>query len=47
MPVSKEPPLISIAIMEQFRSYKLISQSEEFAVNIPMQAMKSEIYYCG
>lgn len=47
MPVSKNPPVIGIAIMKESFSYSLISKHKEFAVNVPLQTLDSACYYCG
>lgn len=47
MPVSKEPPLIAIAIGKDSYSYELIKKTNDFIINIPKDDLKGEIYYCG
>ena len=47
MPVSKKPAQVAIAITKESYSYELISETREFAVNIPLQDFSSQIYYCG
>lgn len=47
MPVSKDPPLIACAIGKGTYSCKLISNTENFIINVPSHDLKPEIYYCG
>jgi len=47
MPVSKRPPLLACAIGRGAYSYKLITSTNEFVVNVPPAALKDKIYYCG
>jgi flavin reductase (DIM6/NTAB) family NADH-FMN oxidoreductase RutF len=47
MPVSKDPPLIACAIGKKAHSCKLIEETGEFIVNVPLQELKPAIYYCG
>jgi flavin reductase (DIM6/NTAB) family NADH-FMN oxidoreductase RutF len=47
MPVSREPPLLFCAMGKEAYSCELIENSKEFAVNVPLQELKKEIYYCG
>jgi len=47
MPVSKEPPLIACAIGRGAYSCTIIESTQEFVVNVPPQALKPKIYYCG
>ncbi|MCG2726151.1 MAG: flavin reductase family protein [Elusimicrobia bacterium] len=47
MPVSKEPPLIACAIGKNCYSRELMKNTKEFIVNVPLEEMKSKIYYCG
>ncbi|TKJ40168.1 hypothetical protein CEE36_09920 [candidate division TA06 bacterium B3_TA06] len=47
MPVSKLPPLIACAIGRGSYSYKLITSTKEFVINVPTSGLKPEIYYCG
>ena len=47
MPVSKRPPLLACAIGRGAYSYKLITSTKEFVVNVPPSELRKEIYYCG
>lgn len=47
MPVSKDPPMLAIAIGKSSWSNHLIQQTGEFAVNVPSQELHREIYFCG
>jgi flavin reductase (DIM6/NTAB) family NADH-FMN oxidoreductase RutF len=47
MPVSKEPPIIACAIGLKAYSCELIRNHKEFIVNIPLQELKQQIYFCG
>lgn len=47
MPVSKEPPLVAVAIGPKSYSYDLINKSKEFIINVPLEDYCSEIYFCG
>jgi len=47
MPISKEPPLIGIAIAKSHFSYELIKKSQEFIVNIPSLDLLKQTIYCG
>jgi len=47
MPVSKEPPLIACAIGSKSFSCELIRNHKEFIVNVPLQELKQQIYFCG
>ena len=47
MPISKEPPLIACAIGRAAYSCSVIERTKEFIVNVPPQALKPLIYYCG
>jgi len=47
MPVSKEPPLLACAIGKKTYSCELIRDTGAFAVNVPLQKLKQQIYYCG
>lgn len=46
-PVSKEPPLIAVAIGPERFIYELIQKSKEFAVNLPTLEILEEVYFCG
>lgn len=47
MPVSKEPPLIAIAVGKHSWSRTLIKKTGEFIVNVPPKELRKEIYFCG
>ncbi len=47
VPVSKEPPLVAVAIAPERFIYGLIEQSGEFAVNLPTLKILKELYFCG
>ncbi|MGQ9722549.1 MAG: flavin reductase family protein [Candidatus Jordarchaeum sp.] len=47
MPVSKEPPLIACAVGKKAYSCKLIRSTKEFIINVPLEKLKPQIYYCG
>lgn len=47
MPVSKDPPLVAIAVGREAHSRELIDLHREFVVNVPPQELKSQTYYCG
>jgi len=47
MPVSKKPPLTAIAIGVNSYSYKLINKYREFIINVPLNNLNKQIYYCG
>lgn len=45
--VCSKPPMLGIGIRPSRYSHKLISQSEEFVVNIPSVELAKETDYCG
>lgn len=47
MPVSKRPPLLACAIGRGAYSYKLITGTREFVVNVAPSELRKETYYCG
>lgn len=47
MPVSKQPPLIAIAVGKTAYSLDLIRQNQEFIVNVPTKDLEKAVYYCG
>ena len=47
MPVSNEPPLAAIAVGEKSLSYNFINKYKEFIINVPLNNLKSKIYFCG
>ncbi|MCM8787616.1 MAG: flavin reductase family protein [Candidatus Omnitrophica bacterium] len=47
MPVSKEPPLLAIALAKKHFSSQLILKSKEFAINIPDWQLLDKVMLCG
>ena len=47
MPVSKNPPLVACAIGRASYSHELISNTNEFIINIPTQELNKQVYFCG
>ena len=47
MPISKDPPLLGIAIAKSHFSYELIRKCEEFIINIPSMDLLKQTVYCG
>ncbi len=47
MPVSKEPPLIAVALAKGHFSSFLIKHSKEFVVNIPVWEQIDKVILCG
>ncbi|MBD3285551.1 flavin reductase family protein [candidate division WOR-3 bacterium] len=47
MPVSRQPPLIAIAVGRTAYSLELILQTGEFVVNVPARDLEKAVYYCG
>jgi flavin reductase (DIM6/NTAB) family NADH-FMN oxidoreductase RutF len=47
MPVSKEPPLVAIALAKKHFSSEAIQESKEFIINIPQWHMLNQIMACG
>ena len=47
MPLSKEPPLLGCAMGRSTYSCKLIQNTKEFIINVPLEDLKPKIYYCG
>ena len=47
MPISKEPPLVACAIGKKTYSYSVIKSKKVFVINVPLENLKSKIYYCG
>ncbi len=45
--VSSTPPCVSISIRPSRRSFDLINQTKEFAINIPSEKYLTEVDYCG
>ncbi len=47
VPLSKEPPLVAIAIAPERFIYGLIEKSGEFGVNLPTLKILKQVYFCG
>jgi flavin reductase (DIM6/NTAB) family NADH-FMN oxidoreductase RutF len=47
MPVSADPPILAISIRASRYTYKLISESGLFAVNVPSFEQAKEVLLCG
>jgi flavin reductase (DIM6/NTAB) family NADH-FMN oxidoreductase RutF len=47
MPTSNNPPLVAISISPLRHSHTLISESEEFVINIPTLELLQSAYACG
>lgn len=47
MPLSKEPPLLGIAVRKDRYSYELICQTPEFVVNVPTFEIARQTLFCG
>ena len=47
VPVSKDPPLVLVAISPERFVYSLIKGSGEFGVNLPSEALLEKVYFCG
>ena len=47
MPTSFDPPLIAISIALKRYSYKLITETREFVINIPSKKLAKQIDYLG
>ncbi len=47
VPVSKEPPLVAVAIAPERFIYGLIEKSGEFGINLPTREILKQLYYCG
>jgi flavin reductase (DIM6/NTAB) family NADH-FMN oxidoreductase RutF len=46
-PVSREPPLIAIAVHESTLSHDMIKRSGEFVVNVPNRDVINQVVTCG
>ena len=42
-----EPPFVGIGISPQRYSYKLIENSKEFVINVPVEEILEEVDFCG
>jgi len=47
VPLSSDPVLVGIAVYHEHFTARLISQSGEFAVNIPPAGLKEQVVKCG
>jgi len=47
MPAAGQPPQVVCSIGKAFYSHELIEQTGEFIVNVPSEALKKAVYYCG
>jgi len=47
VPISREPPLVAIAVSPKRYSYSLIEKYKEFALNVPTFDMLDKIKACG
>jgi flavin reductase (DIM6/NTAB) family NADH-FMN oxidoreductase RutF len=47
MPTSNKPPLVAISLSPQRHSHTLISESQEFVINIPTLELLQSVYACG
>jgi len=47
MPTSINPPLVAISVRPNRYSYKLITETQEFVVNIPTMEIVKETLFCG
>jgi flavin reductase (DIM6/NTAB) family NADH-FMN oxidoreductase RutF len=45
--VCSEPPMVSISVRPGRFSYKLISETKEFVINIPTTDIVDKVEYCG
>ncbi len=47
LPVSKNPPLLGVALAKGHFSSELIKQSKEFVVNVPQWELLNKVFICG
>ena len=47
MPVSKEPPIVSVALSKKHFSSELIGKSKEFAINVPGWKLLDKVLKCA
>ena len=47
MPISHNPPLVTIGISPRRYSHKLVQETGEFVVNVPSQDLVTETEFCG
>ena len=47
MPVSVTPPYIAMTLRPQRHSYKLLTETQEFVVNIPDFGLAEQVVFCG
>ncbi len=46
-PVSKDPPMLIVAVSPKNYSYRLIADSGEFVLNVPTAGLVHEVQFCG
>ena len=46
-PVSREPPLVAVALQPSTLSHDMIRRSGEFVVNVPSLDVLNQVVYCG
>lgn len=47
MPISVKPPIVAISVRPERYSFKLIRETQEFAVNIPSEELAEATNFCG
>lgn len=47
MPVSKDPPILGVALAKKHFSSELIKKNREFVINIPSYNLLEKIMFCG
>lgn len=47
MPISHNPPLVTIGVSPRRYSHKLIEETREFVVNVPSQDLVEQTVFCG
>lgn len=47
MPISHNPPLVTIGISPRRYSHNLVQETREFVVNVPSQDLVTETEFCG
>jgi len=46
-PVSKDPPLLLIAVAKSHHSHRLIDRGGAFVINVPTEDLLDEVMFCG
>ena len=46
-PVSGDPPLVGVSIARERHTRMLVSETKEFVIAFPDEAMKKEVLFCG